>query len=118
MDSREVEICIILSSEKESVSLCWGVSYDPEDDPDGPGDNWLFDGTPGESFWENYSDFEPGIAKAKHLIKLDPSLSFRQALFEVFGHFSVTYKVDGNEAELDYNIDGDDVMYSILVEGG
>ena len=118
MDSRDVEIWISLSSEKESVSLGWGISYDPEENPDGPGTDWLFDGTSGESFWENYSDFEPGIEKAKQLIELDPSLSFRQALFEVFGHFTVSYEVNGDETELDYNIDGDDVMYSLLVEGG
>lgn len=118
MDSREVEIWICLSSEKESVSLSWGISYDPEENPDGPGTDWLFDGTSGESFWENYSDFEPGIEKAKQLNELDPSLSFRQALFEVFGHFTVSYEVNGDETELDYDIDGDDVMYSLLVEGG
>ncbi len=117
MDSREIEIWICLSSEKESVSLSWGVSYNPEEDPDGPGTDWLFDGTDGESFWENYSDFEPGIEKAKQLIELNPSLSFRQALFEVFGHFSVSYEVDGVEKDLGYNIDADEVMYSLLLMG-
>ena len=113
LENREIEIWVCLSSEKESVSLCWGITYDPE----GPGSDWLSDETSEESFWENYSDFEPGIDKAKQLVKLDTSLSFKQALYEVFGHFLVSYEVNGIEKDLGYNIDGDGIMYSLLVKG-
>lgn len=67
-----------------------------------------------DSFWENHRDFGPGIDRAKRLVFNNPSMTLEQALFEVFGHFTIFYEVNGVEQKLDYDIDADEIMYSML----
>lgn len=117
MDDREIEIMAYCSSEKESASIGFGVSYTLKDHPDGPGMDWIGEGF-ADSFWENYYEFEPGIERAKQLMQMNPEMSFREALFKVFGKFSVTYEVDGVEKNLSYNVDADGIMYSMLESCG
>jgi hypothetical protein len=108
------EILIHCRSEKEDAEIRWGFSYDLIELPDGPESEDLFDGTEGEAFREQYSEFESGIERAIQLLQMNPSLTKRQALFEVFGHFSFLYEVDGIEKDLDFGIDANNLMYSML----
>ena len=48
-----------------------------------------------DSFWENYEEFEPGIENAKKFVADGLFPSFRDALFEVFGHFQFRFEING-----------------------
>lgn len=115
MDDKEIEIMAWCSSEKEPVSLGFGISYNPKDHPDGLVLDWIYEGI-ADSFWENYRDFEPGIDKARQLVSDNPSMTIEQALFEVFGCFEISYEVDGVEKEFHNDIDVDSDIYSLLIE--
>lgn len=109
--NNELEIWVRCSSEKECCFLEFGTCLSPEEKLDGI--DWVYEGI-SDSFWENYSDFEPGIDKARQLVHNNPSMSFKEALFEMFGHFSVTYQVNGCTKKLNINVDYDETIYSIL----
>lgn len=113
MDDKEIEIMAWCSSETEGVSLGFGISYNPQKHPDGLPLDWVYEGM-ADSFWENYRDFEPGIDKARQLVCNSTSMTLEQALFEVFGHFNISYVVDGVEKNLGYDIDADKAMYPLL----
>ena len=111
----EIEIMAYCISEKENVSLGFGCSFDPEKDR-----NWkeeterIFDGM-SESFMENFEEFYPGIQKALSLIEMDPSLTYRQALYKIFGHFRTVFEIDGKETDNNvYDIDFEDDLYNLL----
>lgn len=115
MDDKEIEIMAWCSSEKEPVSLGFGISYNPKDHPDGLALDWIYEGI-ADSFWENYRDFEPGVDKAKQLLCNDPSMTLEQALLKVFGRFDISYEVDGVEKECLYDIDVNSDIYLLLTE--
>lgn len=114
MKENKPEIWAHFESEKTHVSLSIGVSYNLENQSDEPSSDWLRDGTLEEAFWENYEEFEPWIKIAKRIVSDNPKITFQQALFSVFGHFVISYEEDGNERDLDYDINADELMYSIL----
>ncbi len=117
MSNEELLLDIICSSEKEDVSIGFGSSYNPYDNIDSTiksivESEWVSEGI-GESFWENYFQFKPGVEKAMLLIKSNPQLSPKQALFEVFGNFYLTFQINGVEYDCEYN--PNEEMYSHLI---
>ena len=70
-----------------------------------------------DSFWELYFEYEPGVEKAHKLVKEGKCANLKQALLETFGHFHIRYEMeDAGEEDLDYKIDADELMYSLLEE--
>ena len=111
---KEIEISAVCYSEKEDVSVGCGIYFDAEAESIGQLDSdWIGIGM-SESFWENYEDFEPGIDKAKRLIEGDSNLTYRQALYSVFGNFNISYEVDGKESNLEFEIDANEFIYNML----
>lgn len=109
----EHEITACCSSEKTDVSIGFGTSFVSENDHfDYPSPDWITEGIE-DSFWENYEEFEIGIQQAYQL-RCKKNLNTRQALFEIYGHFNISYKVDGLEADINYIIDVDEIIYSML----
>ncbi len=115
MEDKEIEIMAWCTSKKESVSLGFGVTFNPRGYPDGLSSEWIYEGI-GDSFWENYADFEPGIDKARQLACNNPTMKLEQALSEVFGCFDISYEVDGVEKQLHYDVDVNEIIYSLLKE--
>ncbi len=111
----EVELWIYCKSEKENASLGFGLEFDPEKDKNWREEtDWIYEGI-SDSFMENFEEFYPGIQKAALCVKEDPSLTFRQALFKVFGHIRTVFEIDGKETDqIVYNIDFEDAIYSLL----
>lgn len=109
-----IEIFACCYSEKSDASIGFGIGFDSEDGViDFEETNWIFEGM-GDSFWENHFEFESGIQQAEALMDTNPKLTLRDALFAVFGHFEISYEVNGEETELPYNIDIDAAMYDLL----
>ncbi len=54
------------------------------------------------------------LEKAKRLADCNSELSFGQALYGVFGDFSICYELDGVETDLNINIDVNQLMYDLL----
>ena len=67
-----------------------------------------------EAFWELCQEFEEGVAQANALQEEDSSLTYEQALAAVFGHFTLSFKVDGQTVDLDIDTNADEFMYSLL----
>ena len=112
----EKELWAYCYSEKEDVSIAFGTSFDPnEETVDSLDTDWIDEGL-SDSFWENHHEFELGIDKAKALLTQNNSLTIREALFVVFGEFSISYEVDGKETELSLDVDINDCIYSLLDE--
>lgn len=110
----EHEIIAWCNSEKAGVCLCFGSTVDFDTDHFiCPSAEWVIEGI-GDSFWENCDEFKAGVEHAKHLEQQDSALSKREALFEVFGCFSIHYEVDGEKVDLNYDIDIDEMIYSML----
>ena len=109
-----VEIWAHCYSEKENVSISFGISVDASVSIDEFNDTEWIDEGMSDSFWENYYEFEPGIEKANALLDNNPSLTLKEALFNVFGHFSISYEMDGKEIKLNFDINADEGMYYLL----
>ena len=75
--------------------------------------NYIYEGL-GESFWELCGEFHEGLAQADALQEKDASLTHQQALYAVFGHFTLSFQVDGKPIDLNVDIDIDEFMYSLL----
>lgn len=112
----EKEIWAYCYSEKEEVSIAFGTSFDPNEETIDLLDTaWIDEGI-SDSFWENHHEFEPGIEKAIDLLNKNNSLTIREALFMVFGEFSISYEVDGKETDLSFDVDINECIYSLLAE--
>lgn len=110
----EREITAYCYSEKEDVSIGFGVSFNiAEESIETIGTDWIDEGI-SDSFWENHYEFELGIEKAKQLMSVESNLTFRQALYSVFGDFLITFQVNGEEKQLNFEFDLNDVMYCML----
>jgi hypothetical protein len=104
----------LCKSEKNDACIGFGTIVTSETDHfDLPDQEWIIDGI-GDSFWENYEEFELGVKQAIALMSKDQTISRQNALFSIFGHFSICYEVDSKTADLHYNIDTDEIMYSML----
>ena len=109
MSENSQDVSVSCFSEKTGISLGFGYSLDENYDED----EQLSIGI-GESFWENYFEFESGIDRAKKMIDDGLFTEYREALFDVFGHFQLAFEVDGVEEERSYGIDPDEIIYSML----
>lgn len=110
----EINIHACCYSEKADVTIGFGITFESEnDDPSEAGCAWIFEGI-SDSFWENHEEFDEGIATARAIKNEDSSVSFRQALFSVFGHFDLEFEVNGEITKLNIVIDVDDFMYELL----
>lgn len=114
--SGDVEISASCYSEKEDASVGFGISFDPEEKTLISLDlDWIDIGM-SESFWENYQEFEPGVEKADNLRKTNPTLSWEEAMFQVFGHFSIVFTIGGRDLDLNLKLNIDESMYYLLKE--
>ena len=113
---REYEISAYCYSEKENVGICFGMLFDSDENPiETIGMDWVNIGM-SESFWANTFEFDVGIEKASALIEKNPNLTYRQALYTVFGDFFLSYEMDGKKVDFEYEIDANQIMYDFLVE--
>ena len=116
MDNNFCELWAQCFSEKNVVSIGFGVEYDSNTQSiEDLGYDWFYEGLEG-SFWENYREFENGIQKAKDILSKDSSISYRNALYEVFGDFKVSYEVNGTNCEVEMDIDINEEMYLLLLQ--
>ena len=114
---QDIEIMACCYSEKGDVSIDFGTSYSSEDGLlDHLDAEWIYTGM-GESFWENIDEFKGGIEKAKQYIQDNPDLSFRQALYSIFGDFFISYEINGEEADIDLEVDVNQAIYDMLELG-
>lgn len=112
----EHEISAYCYSEKENVGTGFGLSFDSsEDSIKTIGIDWIIVGM-SESFWENAFEFDAGIEKASMLIEENSNLTYRQALYEVFGDFILSYEMDGKAIDFKCEIDANQAMYDLLME--
>jgi len=111
---KECEISAYCYSQKENVGIGFGVTFNSDEESIDTLDTEWIDIGVSESFWENHFEFEPGIEKAKLLIRSNPALSFRQALYIVFGDFSLSYEIGGEEINLNLELDINQAMYDML----
>ena len=110
----EHEIMAYCKRNKTSACIAFGTTIFSETDHyELPEEEWIINGI-GDSFWENSYEFETGVKQADELLKKDQSISRREALFEIFGNFTIYYEVDGIINDLPYSIDIDSIMYEML----
>ena len=110
----EFEIIAYCYSEKADVSVSCGSTVDSTNGTIDISDaEWIYVGM-SEAFWENHCEFEPGIAKAEATRIHDPSLTYNQALWSVFGSFILAYEINGEKIALDFECDINELMYSLL----
>jgi hypothetical protein len=110
----EIEVWVSCHSEKTDASIWCGVYVESNNGIVNLTDTDMIYLGLAESFWENYREFEDGVAQANVFQENNPTLTYQQALFEVFGHFTLSFKVDNNEIKLDIDSNADELMYSLL----
>lgn len=109
---KEVEIMALCHSEKEGVCIGCGTYIDTDKELIKQLDNdWLWD-CMAEAFWENSEEYEPGIRKAMQLLKNNPMLTYKQALYAVFGDFIISFETNGEN--IDFKLDSNNLMYGML----
>ena len=110
----EINIWASCYSEKTDASISFGVTREIIDGTVNLSDTgWIYEGM-GDSFWENYYEFEAGVAEANAMQDANPALTHEQALFDVFGNFVISYEVDGETKELDFDFNPNELMYALL----
>lgn len=117
MDCKEfIEIALSCCSTRQNVSLGCGVSYEKEGLPINLDDtDWIWSGLT-ECFWENFFEFEEGIAAANDVLVSGEKSTLHDALHEVFGKFDVEYTVNGEATNLEYGVDVEEIIYNLLME--
>ena len=102
-------------SDKTGDSIWCGTDVESEDGTTyNITDTGMLYATLEEAFWELCQEFEEGVSQANALQEEDSSLTYEQALAAVFGHFSLSFKVDGQTVDLDIDTNADEFMYSLL----
>ena len=113
---KEVHIQAYCYSEKEDVGIGFGLYYDPKEDSLETIDSeWINIGM-SESFWENSFEFDNGIEKAIKYLSTNNTLAYKDALFAIFGDFSISFEVDGEEIDDLWHVDINTAMYELLQE--
>ncbi len=117
MEDNEIMLDVVCYSEKEDVSLGFGfgISENEKENKriDEPGDIAI---GISDSYYELYCEFEPGINKAKELIKEGRCSSVDEALREVFGHFELRFSINGVDEEFEYDFDVDECVFDVIKE--
>lgn len=110
----EIAVEVVCYSEKADASICcWIYIKSIDGDIQIADIGTIYEGLE-ESFWENHQEFEEGVAEAESLEENNSDLTHQQALESVFGHFVLSFQVDGKEIALDIDSDADEFMYSLL----
>ena len=110
----ELYIWACCYSELTDTSVSFGISIEDESEPiEAIGIEWICEGI-SESFWENCHEFEPYIEVVKAQLQSNPSLDSRQVLTDLFGKFVISYEVNGEEKELGFEVDANDIMLPLL----
>ena len=99
-------------SEKVDVSLSFGIEYNGSLDE--LGTDWIFEGI-SDSFWENYYEFEEYNNQAKEIAN-NKNIEYEEALEMVFGHFAISFVVDGKPVTWNSNLDINDQIFTLLSE--
>ena len=117
MEEKKIEVNAECYSEKTDLYVGFGAEISETSIRDGriEDTSWIDIGI-GDSYWENYFEFEPKIAKAKQMAEMGRFKTFREALFDTFGHFNLRFEVNGVKTDLRYNYDVDGEMYEMLEE--
>ena len=117
LEDNYVEIDAVCFSEKEDSSLGFGFCIDKQEYSDGMmlDEGEIHIGV-SDSYWENWAEFVPGIEKARNMVKDGHYSVVRDALFAVFGHFKLSFSVNGIEKDFDYNYNVDEAIYP-MIEG-
>lgn len=114
MKNENVEVLVCCHSAKEDVSISCAFDIASLDSfNESEVIEMIYVGL-SEAFWENYFEFASGIEKAKHLLANTPDSTSKLALFEVFGHFDITYETDREKIDLGLNINSDLFIYELL----
>ena len=110
-----IEINAVCFSEKAEGSLGFGFSISETDYNNAriSDAEELYIGI-SDSYWENWSEFEPGVLEAKKMVDEGLYSKAKEALFEVFGHFELYFEIDEVEKHFDYEFDTDELMYTLL----
>ncbi len=117
MEESEIMLDVVCYSEKEEVSLGFGFCISEEERENKRIDEFGDIATGiSDSYYELYFEFEPGINKAKKLIEERHCSSIDDALREVFGHFELSFSIDGVDEEFEYDFDVDECVFRLLVE--
>ena len=110
----EIVVDVECRSDKTGDWVGCGIYVEPIDGNIEISDiNSIYEGLE-ESFWELCGEFHEGLAQADALQEKDASLTRQQALYTVFGHFTLSFQVDGKPIDLNVDIDIDEFMYSLL----
>lgn len=115
MEDNEIMLDVVCYSEKEKVRLGFGFCISEEDkERKTISDSDEIEIGIGESYYELYSEFEPGINKARELIKDRRCSSIDDALREVFGHFKLSFSIDGIDEDFDCDFDVDKCVFDVI----
>ena len=110
-----VEIMACCYSEKAYVSANCEIGFEYDNWEEESQDlDWLEVGM-SEYFQENYFEFEAGIEKSKKLMEENKGISFKDALFMVFGNFNIEFEVSDESLEFNPTIDVNKLMYSLFL---
>ncbi len=112
-----IQIWFYCCSEKNSAACC-AYAYDIPDSSMSEEElyeSFLYNAAYlEEAFAEVASDFEPGLDKAKLLVKNGDFSTLEEAIKDVFGRFLISCEVNGKRKEINWDID--DLMYSMIFE--
>lgn len=115
MEENEIMLDVVCYSEKEEISLGFGFCISETDKENkcisDPGEIAI---GISESYYELWEEFEPGVEKARKLIREKRFSNVKDALLEVFGHFMLRFSIDGVEEEFDYDFDVDECMIEVI----
>ena len=115
MDENEIMLEVGCYSEKEEAGFTFGFSISKEEKENkcisDPMD--IVIGI-SDSYFELWFEFEPGIEKARKLIREKRYSNAKDALFDVFGHFKLEFAIDGTEEEFSYDLDVDECVFELL----
>ena len=103
-------------SNRRGVSIGFGTECTNDESILELGEDWIYEGLE-DSFWENYQEFEPGIAEARNALKNDENDccdNLCATLHRVFGEFEIEYLLNGEKKDLKFDVDVNSLMYNML----
>ena len=101
-------------SEKMDVGIGFGVDFSSSYENEITIDVDLLECTMTEAFWENCFEFEEGIENSRRLIDDGFVSNVRDAVEIAFGEFDISFKINGEELDIDVDFNANEVMYSLL----
>ena len=114
-DSHEIEARVTCEKTDASLWTCFEYESSNELNDLLKDSTWVYEGI-SEYFWENHWEFEEEIDEAIQLTEINSSLSFKQALFNVFGSFSISFEIEEKPISPMFSIDINNLMYDLLTQ--